>query len=177
MTDTKRPLATAPRENGDSLVDLVYDRATDVAVATYDSGETVKFPDCSRYQYGLGLIVNENSAGGFDVAFATLDDRVIALYACMIKGQRDGVREEEEIRETYLAISRDIRLSFQLIGIPATFRRLDHWVLPHLQTLAPLELKALLPGTIGMDIIDRFQAGDYAFAQSSLLRGRRPDFA
>ena len=171
MTDTKRPLATNNPGPGSDLVDLVYDEKTDVAVVTYGDGTTVKFADCSRYQYGLCLIVNQNSEtkGGFDVAFATVDDNDIELYACMVKAQRDAIPEPPS-QDLYTSLTRHVRRSFRLVGIPATFRRMDHWILPHLQLLNYAELKCMTPSMIGLDMIERFQGTDHAFRGSALLR-------
>lgn len=173
MTDTKRPLATNNPGSGSDLVDLSYDARTDVAVATYKDGTTVQFPDCSRYQYGFCLIVNENSEtkGGFDVAFANMDDEDVELFAIMTRAQRDDVLDNPT-PEIHERVASAIALSFALVGIPATFRRMDHWIVPHLQLLNYAELKCMTPHQIGLDMIERFQGTDYAFRNSRLLLGR-----
>lgn len=173
MNDLKRPVAFDEHGDGAILVDIAYDRSTDMAVVGYTTGERILFPDCSRYEYGFCLVVEENLDGTFGTKFANMDDEEIDLHLAMAFSRQDGIVTDEQVRERLSRVRRRLDHSYMTIGIPATFRRLRQFVLPHIHVLPEEMLAMLAPGSITRDIISRLEVGDHAFSRSVMIRKRR----
>jgi len=163
MTDPKRPIAVDEPESGATLVSISYDRQSDIAVIGYDDGDQVVFPDCIRYSYGLCLVVEENPDGSFGTTFANMDDADIDVHLLLALGRTEGIETDEQIRTEFDRIRLMLDRSYQTIGVPATFRRLRRFVLPHVHTLPADVLATLTPGSITRETVSRLEVGDHAF--------------
>lgn len=173
MTDTPRPIAVDEPTSGATLVGIAYDGSSDVTCVSYDNGDQVLFPDCSRYAYGLCLIVEENADGSFGTTFVTMDDNDVDVHLLTALGRQEELDTDEQIREGYGRIRRMLDRSYLTIGIPATFRRLRRFVLPHVHRLPADVLASLAPGSITREIISRLEVGDHAFRSSGLFGSAR----
>lgn len=173
MTDPKRPIAVDEPESGATLVGIDYDRSSDVAAVTYDNGDRILFPDCSRYDHGFCLVVEENLDGSFGTTFVNMDDRELDVHLLLALGSQEGLDTDEQIKEGFDRIRRMLDRSYLTIGIPATFRRLRRFVLPHVHTLPADVLATLTPGSITREIISRLEVGDHAFSRSVMIRMAR----
>jgi hypothetical protein len=173
MTDLKRPIAVDEPKSGATLVGIAYDRSSDVAAVTYDDGDQVLFPDCSRYEYGFCLVVEENIDGSFGTTFVNMDDRELDVHLLTALGRQEGLDTDEQIRDGFSRIRRMLDRSYLTVGIPGTFRRLRRFVLPDIHTLPADVLATLTPGSITREIISRLEVGDHAFSRSVMIRMAR----
>lgn len=173
MTDTQRPIAVDEPESGAILTTVVYDRKADVAVIGYTNGDRVIFADCSRYTYGLCLIAEENADGSFGTTFSLMDDGDVDIHLLTALGRQEKLETDDEIRSGFARIRTMLDRSYLTIGVPATFRRLRRFILPHVHALPAEMLASLAPHSISREIISRLEVGDHPFKNSEMLKYAR----
>ena len=171
MSDTThapRTWAVDAPKNGAKLFSIAYDPQNDVATVCYDNGDKVVFPDCSKAQYGFGMIAERNPDGTLGQLYTLMDDETLHLIASMTLGERRGIVSEDDIKSDAAdAVLSEMRDQFRKIGIPATFRRLGMHVMTHLETIKDLE--ETLPFQLSDAVVAKYEVGDAAFRRSRYL--------